>query len=187
MASMEKVCGADRPFVNPAVVEDAHNKAMEETLESFDSTRKMGGSDFSTSYREKLETDILAAFDDFLKNNEAKNILNYTRTPFIYLTMGVIGYIASSFFGMLYLTSLSSIFYLLTVCSVVAISLWLYIRYAGEHHELSRWLELVADFIWENLMGQVYDSLVEKATHELSNKVMRDATGLGPGSKKKTS
>ena len=67
-------------------------------------------------YREKLETDILAAFDDFLKNNEAKNILNYTRTPFIYLTMGVIGYIASSFFGMLYLTSLSSIFYLLTVC-----------------------------------------------------------------------
>ena len=73
-------------------------------------------------------------------------------------------------------------------CSVVAISLWLYIRYAGEHHELSRWLELVADFIWENLMGQVYDSLVEKATHELSNKVMRDAgLGAGGGSKKKTS
>ena len=66
--AMEEVCGAERPYINEHILEMQHLQIMDTALEVFNSRRKMGGEEFSTTYREKLESEILESFDNFKVN-----------------------------------------------------------------------------------------------------------------------
>ena len=68
-------------------------------LEVFNSRRKMGGEEFSLKYREKLEVEIMEAFDNFRILNENKNIFKAANTPITLATVAMICYIASQILG----------------------------------------------------------------------------------------
>ena len=70
-------------------------------LEVFNSRRKMGGEEFSLKYREKLEVEIMEAFDNFRILNENKNIFKAANTPITLATVAMICYIASQILGMI--------------------------------------------------------------------------------------
>ena len=61
---MEEVCGAERPYINEHVLEIEHLRIHDDALEVFNSRRKMGGEEFSTKYREKLESEIQESFEN---------------------------------------------------------------------------------------------------------------------------
>ena len=61
---MEEVCGAERPYINEHVLEIEHLRIHDDALEGFNSRRKMGGEEFSTKYREKLESEIQESFEN---------------------------------------------------------------------------------------------------------------------------
>ena len=65
MRGMEEVCGAERPYINEHVLEIEHLRIHDTALEVFNSRRKMGGEEFSTKYREKLESEIQESFENF--------------------------------------------------------------------------------------------------------------------------
>ena len=65
MRAMEEVCGAERPYINEHVLEIEHLRIHDTALEVFNSRRKMGGEEFSTKYREKLESEIGESFENF--------------------------------------------------------------------------------------------------------------------------
>ena len=65
MRGMEEVCGAERPYINEHVLEIEHLRIHDTALEVFNSRRKMGGEEFSTKYREKLESEIAESFENF--------------------------------------------------------------------------------------------------------------------------
>ena len=64
MRGMEEVCGAERPYINEHVLEIEHLRIHDTALEVFNSRRKMGGEEFSTKYREKLESEIQETFEN---------------------------------------------------------------------------------------------------------------------------
>ena len=64
MRGMEEVCGAERPYINEHVLEIEHLRIHDTALEVFNSRRKMGGEEFSTKYREKLESEITESFEN---------------------------------------------------------------------------------------------------------------------------
>ena len=68
-------------------------------MEVFNSRRKMGGEEFSLKYREKLEVEIMEAFDNFRILNENKNIFKAANTPITLATVAMICYIASQILG----------------------------------------------------------------------------------------
>ena len=65
MRAMEEVCGPERPYINEHVLEIEHLRIHDTALEVFNLRRKMGGEEFSTKYREKLESEIGESFENY--------------------------------------------------------------------------------------------------------------------------
>lgn len=56
---MEAVCGGPKPYLSADQLELEHMRCREKALEQFQLKRKMGGDEFSESYRSKLESVIM--------------------------------------------------------------------------------------------------------------------------------
>ena len=174
--AMEAVCGSGCPFINPKILDEKHMECYDQALECFDSTRKMGGEEFSSQYRQKLMEDLNEAFENFSRTNAAKNVFRNVRTPGVFFTIGSVFYVLSGLFSFLYLTSLSSLCYILVLVSIVCIVIWSYIQYTGQYQEAGQSLELVADFLWEVLLKNIYQTLVEQGAKQLSQEAARQIT-----------
>jgi atlastin len=55
---MEEVCGGDAPYMNTASLEEEHLRCRREAINLFRTTRKMGGTEFSMQYLDKLDSDL---------------------------------------------------------------------------------------------------------------------------------
>ena len=99
MRGMEEVCGPEKPFINEHVLEIEHLRIRDTALEVFNGRRKMGGEEFSLKYREKLETEINEAFDNFKMANDNKNIFKAANTPITLATVAMLCYVASQILG----------------------------------------------------------------------------------------
>lgn len=77
VAEMENICGGAQPFINPTHLEKRHQEIKDECMEKFDNIRKMGGEEFSVSYREKLDEELNQAFEHFAIQNRSKNVFGY--------------------------------------------------------------------------------------------------------------
>merc|ERR1719378_507521 len=58
LASMESLCGGDKPYINDQVLDIEHNRIVETALSEFDSRKKLGGEEFSSKYRDQLIAEI---------------------------------------------------------------------------------------------------------------------------------
>lgn len=72
---MDKICGSNKPYINPTRLDSSHDKTKQECLDYFDKIPKMGGQEFSEKYRLRLETELDSAFDAFVIQNKNKNVL----------------------------------------------------------------------------------------------------------------
>ena len=80
-------CGSDTPYLAPHELEKKHAEAREASLTMFDETRKMGGSEFSKEYLDRLEKEISEAFENFMERNDGKNIFNPIRKPAVFFAV----------------------------------------------------------------------------------------------------
>lgn len=74
VSQMEAICGGAQPYINPNTLETRHQAIKQDTLDKFDKIPKMGGDEFSVSYREKLEEELDQAFEHFAIQNKSKNM-----------------------------------------------------------------------------------------------------------------
>lgn len=111
----------------------------------------MGGEEFSERYRDKLEQDLEEAFNNFRAHNESKNIFKAARTPAVFFGIAVIMYMLSGIFGLFGIYTLANSSNLLMGIALLTLALWAYIRYSGELSEFGSQLDLVADYVWENV------------------------------------
>ena len=169
--SMEKVCGSGCPFISPKLLEEKHQELFDQALECFDKTRKMGGEEFSSQYREKLLEDLNEAFENYGRTNAAKNVFRNVRTPGVFFTFGSLFYVLSGLFSFLYLASLSSLCYILVLVSITSILVWSYVQYTGQYQEVGQSLELAADFLWEVFLKNLYQTLVQQVGQEAARQM----------------
>lgn len=146
---MLQVCGGDENYITPEKLEEHHQKHMEQALEYFDNTRKMGGTEVSNQYRLELENAITEAKDTFSRANDAKNIFNAGRTPFTFFICAIAAYLLSFLFGIIYLTSIAGIFNLVFVFSLLGLVVWSYCRFTNQHGEVAARLDEIANILWE--------------------------------------
>lgn len=117
----------------------------------FQGTRKMGGSEFSKEYLERLLKEIDESFENFVKLNDGKNIFNAARTPAVFFTLVVLGYFLSSVFGSVGLVAFVRMCNLVIWSGLLAIVVWAYIRFSGEFREYGAKLDHVAELIWDEV------------------------------------
>ena len=77
VAAMKDFCGGEKPFLNPKTLETKHTELLKEAMDSFDKIPKMGGKEFSESYREQLMMELDQAFEHFEAQNKSKNMFKY--------------------------------------------------------------------------------------------------------------
>ncbi|PIK60902.1 putative atlastin-2 [Apostichopus japonicus] len=153
---MDKVCGGDKPYIGPEELENNHHMILAASLKTFDVTPKMGGLEFSDTYKENLIKDIEDRHAHYEKNNESKNLFNVARTPITLVVTMVIMYLLSGIFGLLGVYSLSNLANLVLGTSVMALMVWCYVRYTGQYLSIGAFVDSTADVVWLQVYGPAY-------------------------------
>ncbi|KAK6639192.1 hypothetical protein RUM43_007462 [Polyplax serrata] len=175
---MEEICGGTKPYINTERLESEHQRVKDKVVSQFNSKRKMGGEEFSETYRAKLEADLDELLEQFRAHNESKNIFKAAKTPAVFFALTVTFYIASGLFG------LFGLYYVANTCNIImgfalfALITWAYVRYSGELLEIGRILDDVALFIWDGSMKPFYQEFVQKT---LENAALDAATSAAVG------
>ena len=135
--------------MGPEALEQEHKRAIETCLSQFHATRKMGGTEFSQQYAEKLEEEVMELYANFIKHNESKNIFAAARTPAVMFSVMVICYMLAGILGIIGLESLANLINLVMGSALVALCTWAYVRYSGDYREVGVTIDKMADFIWD--------------------------------------
>lgn len=159
---MEGVCGGAKPYLNSALLESEHQRIKSTALEQFTKKRKMGGEEFSETYKTKLESDMEDLFIQFKQHNETKNIFKAARTPAVFFVLAVALYILSGVFGLVGLYYLANMANLLMGCSLVILITWFWVRYHGNMIHIGERIDDIASLIWETFMKPTYEICVAK-------------------------
>lgn len=146
-----QVCGGDRPYIGPEMLLVQHSRIQERALYIFNSTRKMGGPEFSQSYLERLTAEISELYCSFIRHNESKNIFAAAKTPAVLFFVIVACYFTSGVFGILGLQSISSIVNIVMLLVLIVLGVWVYARYTGEWRETGVAIDEVASALWDNV------------------------------------
>lgn len=146
-----QICGGELPYIGAETLDIQHKRIMEEAMNQFHSTRKMGGAEFSTQYAEKLKADIEELYVNFQKHNESKNIFAAARTPAVLFSFMVVLYVLSGVLGMLGLETLANVLNIVMVLALVALCTWAYARYSGEYRDVGVAIDSIVDMVWEKV------------------------------------
>ncbi|XKL68706.1 hypothetical protein PGB90_006475 [Kerria lacca] len=179
---MDAICGGPKPYLSADQMEIEHIRCKDKALEQFQAKRKMGGDEFSESYRCRLESDIETDYNQFKAHNESKNIFKAARTPAVIVAVIILFYIISGIFGLVGLYILANVANVIMGVAIVALATWAYIRYSGDIRDVGELIDHSATFIWETIMKPMYQMCVAKslehAAHEATKIMIRQNSQL---------
>ncbi|KAG7228561.1 hypothetical protein INR49_007735 [Caranx melampygus] len=147
--NMELVCGGDKPYIAPADLERCHEEFREHSVRFFRSVKKMGGDEFCQRYQNQLESELDAAFTNFSKHNDGKNIFYAARTPATLFAVMFVTYVVSGVTGFIGLSTLAVLANLVMGVALLSLCAWAYVKYSGEFREVGTLIDLVAETLWE--------------------------------------
>jgi atlastin len=173
---MEKLCGAETPYLAPEKLEAKHKELTQLCLEQFKTTRKMGGEAFSAAFEERLQKEMMEAYESFLKRNESKHITNAYRTPAVLVTVMAVSYFISSILDMMGIEFLSQSAIFGLYIPLLCVLLWSYVRYSGNFREVGQAIDNVTAVVWENALQPLYAKLMQKG--------LQHAVKIGTGKSK---
>jgi len=153
--NMEEICGGDTPYMAPQELDSHHEHFRNQAIKMFQDTRKMGGDDFSRSFLERLDDELMETYENFVKVNNGKNLFRSARTPAVFFVILIILYIFQEIFQMFGLELLAKICGLSLGAILIVLCVWAYTRYSGTLREIGQAIDDVATGIWENLLSPV--------------------------------
>jgi len=171
MASMESLCGGDRPYLNEQVLELEHTRILESSIQEFDARKKMGGEEFSTKYRDQLVKELDDAFIQFKAHNDSKNIFKAANTPITLFSVWAILYIISQMCALIMLTPVSNLCNVLMWVICLTGMTWAYIKWSGDYSNIGLQIEEVTSWVWDN----IFQVLLAKAAEQGTNYAVRQA------------
>nr|XP_023018537.1 atlastin-like [Leptinotarsa decemlineata] len=188
ISMMEEICGGTKPYLKTETIESEHRRVRDKAITQFNSKKKMGGDEFSQTYKEQLEKDIEETFIQFKAHNESKNIFKSARTPAVFFALAVLFYITSGIFGFIGIYSLANICNMGMAIAFITLGTWAYVRYSGEMREIGSYIDETANFIWENFMKTIVQGYVENGMQQMAagvaERTLLNATQLAMNGKK---
>ncbi|XP_013390421.1 atlastin-2 [Lingula anatina] len=166
---MEKICGGDRPYLSSEQLDRDHDSIKQQAVELFCSAKKMGGDSFSSAYQEKLEEEILEAYENFVKANESKNIFKHARTPATFGVVLVAAYFLSGLFGFLYMDTIANLFTGIVYLIILVVTFWAYVRYSGNYRDIGQHIDSAAEGIWEQVLSPAYAHFMAQSLKHATN------------------
>lgn len=123
LKSMKDVCGAHKPFVNPKILEQKHTQLLKESIQMFETTKKLGEVEYSKLFSDNLMKELLLSFEEFVEMNNSKNMFNMWGSPLILLCFWFLAVTLSRLFEIIGIGPLANLFYLQsTICFIAVIA-----------------------------------------------------------------
>lgn len=143
-----QVCGGDKAYLSPDDLEKNHNQTKEAAINQFREVRKMGGSEYSQEYEDKLLNEMEESYEQYIKHNDSKNLFNVARTPITLVTTILAMYILSGVFGLVGIYSLSNLANMLLGFTIFLLCTWSYVHYSGKWVNVGTGIDTGTEFIW---------------------------------------
>jgi atlastin len=156
VTKMQEVCGGEMPFISTAELEKEHHEARNESVRCFKKTKKMGGSEYSLEFLEKLDVEITKAYEEFVKSNSSKNLFKSMRTPAVLVTFLITNYFFQEVFQLFGLDGIATIFSLILTLSIIALATWTYSRYSGNIRDIAGGIDGSVTWLWENYFSPTW-------------------------------
>jgi len=188
-ASMESLCGGDKPYLSEQVLEIEHLRIIESAMEEFDSRRKMGGEEFSHKYREQLRDQIDESYEHYKAHNMSKNIFKAANTPITIFVMWGFLYVLSQIAALFMLYPVANLANLLMWGLFLVGITWGYARYSGDFADVGVTIEEMTQKIWDNVVQPILNQVVERggeiAVRQAVNRLNSQTAPKTPMSKKR--
>jgi len=163
-AEMDKLAGSSSGYVNETDLLTHHATCCDIAEKDFKAVRKMGGDDFSLSYLNKLTDFMEKELEEYLKQNESKNIFNSARTPITLFIILSVAYVIHGIFAVLYIGPLAFMSNLVFWGAMLTLGVWVVLKWKGEYPEYADKIDDVAQQIWEQGMTPLYAVLITTGT-----------------------
>ncbi|TRY76895.1 hypothetical protein TCAL_09587 [Tigriopus californicus] len=180
VAMMESICGGDKPYLNEQVLDIEHCRIKDQAVLVFSSRRKMGGEEFSLTYREKLEREIDESYANYKAHNESKNIFKAANTPITLAAVAMLLYILSQFFTLLGITPVSGIFNLALTGTFLLLATWCYVKYTGNATDIGSNIDHLAATIWDSGIQPVFSRLAQEGSQFATKKALERMNSQAP-------
>ncbi|XP_045453223.1 atlastin-like [Melitaea cinxia] len=161
---MEEVAGGSKPYLQPVLLQKKHRHARDRALQIFDSKNKMGGDEFSASYRQKLRKELDEQFEQYRRHNDSKNVLRRLGTALVLLALTFAAWMLVVISDILDFTVLSLLASLLAYGAIALLLFWAYSRVTGNFGEWAQILDEKAAMI----MNMVIPPPLQMATSAIS-------------------
>jgi len=163
-ASMESLCGGDKPYLNEQVLDLEHQRIVETAMAEFDSRKKLGGEEFSLKYRDQLLSEIEESYTHYKAHNDSKNIFKAANTPITLFVMWSVLYIFGQITSLLMLYPLANLANLLMWGLTFLGATWAYAKYSGEFSQVGVQIEELTGKVWDNCFQPVLNKAVEQGS-----------------------
>lgn len=173
LASMESLCGGEKPYLNDQVLDVEHQRIVEIALSEFDSRKKLGGEEFSCKYRDQLLQEIEESYNNYKAHNDSKNIFKAANTPITIFVMWSVLYIFSQVTSLLMLYPLANLANLLMWGLVVLGFTWAYTKYSGEISGVGVAIEDCTSKVWDMVFQPIFTKVVEQGTELATKQAMK--------------
>lgn len=151
---MELKCGGGKPFLHPEALQKEHSLCRQDSVQLFESIRKMGGKEKSKVYLERLEKEIAELHRNYISHNSSKSLYASFQTPFILILLLAALYIVLKLFELIGFGPFISLLNFLIFITFASLITWGYSRVTGKYQGVGSAIDDVAVFIQE----MVYES-----------------------------
>lgn len=152
LSSMKKICGPQKPYINPKILEQQHTQFLRESLDMFEKTKKLGEEDYSRSFSDNLLKELTTSFEEFVEANNSKNMFNMWGSTLILLCFWFLAFTLSRIFDIVGIAPLANFFYLQATISFISILAYLSMKYTGNFPEVVTGVDKVAEYCWLKAM-----------------------------------
>ncbi|CAH8668906.1 unnamed protein product [Heterobilharzia americana] len=155
--AMNKICGPDRPYINPSELDSFHLKVYKASIEKFNSIPKMGGEAFSADHLQRLKETLKQLGEDYRLSNSKKNIFHTFRTPAVLAVTLLLFYIVTGVSEFIGLSMISGVLTLPFYIALITLFTWLFLSYTGRSPELANAIDQSADLV----MNKIFTPAIE--------------------------
>nr|XP_046917719.1 atlastin-3-like isoform X2 [Dermatophagoides farinae] len=170
---MEAICGGNQPYINPTTLEQRHADLLIKCMDEFDTIPKMGGAEYSVSYRERLEEELGQAFEHFAIQNKSKNVFGLFGTPLILLMACFICFMTARIIEVFGIQKVANIFVSIGTIDLAIFIAYVFGRYSGNYPSFVSIIDHFSEELWLFLLDKLQTFI---QSHTASS--ITQATGL---------
>ncbi|TGZ67685.1 hypothetical protein CRM22_004645 [Opisthorchis felineus] len=165
--AMNKVCGPDKPYINPNDLEIAHSRAFQAAIQKFTSIRKMGGEQYAAIYLERLKTTLQQLGNEYRTANTNKNIFQTFRTPAVFAVILIIFHIITGISEFVGINAVTNMFLVPFYLALVTLMTWMFLSYTGRAPELAQAIDSAADVVVEKVVTPAIQHIGQRSVQQL--------------------